>query len=448
MRRIFLAVVSVFLIVSGARAQATRLSLDDCMNYALKHNYTLKNAHLDIQIQQAQVDQTKALALPKVNGKVDFNYFNIPQRSFIDGSTFPGTPPGTPSIIVPITFTVPYGASAGITTSQILFDGGVLVALQARNTVMELARQGSRLTEENLRYNIFKAYNSLVIAYRQYDILKSSLSYARSLLHDVEVTKESGFAEKMDVDRTSVQVNNLAADSIRIGNVLNLTEQVLKFQIGMDINAPIVLTDTNIEANKQLAAKLVAEVTDYDRVAEYGLLKTQIMLNEFNVKRYKLAALPTLAGFWAYGTNYGSNKFSDMVMFNKYWASSTLGLSLTVPIFNGLSRVNQVKEAQLNVDKTHNSIENMKQVIDFQTAQARTSIKNAVLQVQTQGRNVELANSVLDLSRKKYKAGVGSNLEVTQAQTDQLRAQSNYFTALLDMVNAEADLKKALGLMK
>ena len=119
-----------------------------------------------------------------------------------------------------------------------------------------------------------------------------------------------------------------------------------------------------------------------------------------------------------------------------------------MPIFNGLLRQNQVKEARINVEKSKNNIEYIKQTIDFQAASSRTTMKNAMLQVQSQHRNLDLSNDVLDLAQRKYKAGVGSNLEVTQAQTDQLRAQTNYFSALLDLINSEADLKKALGLLK
>jgi outer membrane protein TolC len=111
-------------------------------------------------------------------------------------------------------------------------------------------------------------------------------------------------------------------------------------------------------------------------------------------------------------------------------------------------RANQVTEAKLNIEKSKNNIEYTKQNIDFQAAMSRTTLRNAILQVQSQRRNMELADDVLDLAQRKYKAGVGSNLEVTQAQTDQLRAQTNYFSALLDITNAEADLKKALGLLK
>ncbi len=451
MNRISLALISIFFTAGTAAAQQpVRLGINDCMEYAMKHNYTIKNAALDVLIQQAQNNQTVSASLPHVNGKADFSYFNIPQRSFIDASTFatPGSPAAPPGTIIPITFTIPYTASVGLTASQLLFDGSVFVALQARNTVMEFAKQNGKVTEENIRYNVFKSYNSLVIAYRQYDIIKSSLAFARSLEHDILVTQEAGFAERIDVERTSVQVNNLATDSMRIANMLSVSEQMLKYQIGMDINTPIVLTDTVVEQRTQEAMSLVAEPKNYDRVPEYTLLNTALKLSEYNLRRYKLAALPTLSGFWAYGSNYGSNKFGDVFMFNKYWASSTMGLSLTMPIFNGFMRANQVREAKLNIEKSQNNIENLKLGIDFQASVSRTTLKNAMLQAESQKRNLDLANNVLDLARRKYKGGVGSNLEVTQAQTDQLRAQTNYFSALLEIINAEADLKKALGLLK
>ena len=313
---------------------------------------------------------------------------------------------------------------------------------------MELARQNSQVTEENVRYNVYKAYNSLVIAYRQYNIIKSSLGYARSLEHDLEITRENGFAEKIDVQRTSVQVNNLASDSIRIGNMLKVSEDVLKYQIGMSMSTQIVLIDTNVETRRQAAIELLAVEGNYERVPEYNLLTTTLKLNEFNLKRYQLTALPSISAFGAAGYNYGSEKINDIFKFPNYLFNSTVGLQLNVPIFNGALRVNQVREAKLNIEKSKNSIENMKLTVDFQSAISRTSLQNAILEVQSQKRNMELSDEVLDLAQKKYKAGVGSNLEVTQAQTDQLRAQTNYFSALLDIINAEADLKKALGLLK
>ena len=177
-------------------------------------------------------------------------------------------------------------------------------------------------------------------------------------------------------------------------------------------------------------------------------MKTALKLNEFNVKRYQLSALPSLSAFGNLGYNYGTDHFTNLGNFSGYPFYSLIGLQLNVPIFSGMQRINQVREAKLNVQKSKNNIDNMKLTIDFMVAQSRSNLKNAILQVENQKRNLDLANDVLDLAQRKYKEGVGSNQEVTQAQTDQLRAQTNYFSALMDMANANADLKKSLGLLK
>lgn len=440
-------ILSLLLIASAASAQqVTRLSLNDCMEYALKNNYQVKNAHIDALIMEEQTKQTTSAAYPHINGKADLLHFIKQQYSFFDASAFdPNAPKG---YISPLPFTIPYTATSNITASQLLFDGGVIVALQAKNTAVELGRKAENVTKENVRYNVYKAYNSLVIAYRQYDIIKSSLALVRNMERDLEVMRKNGFVEKIEVERTSVQLNNLATDSIRVSNMLTMAEQALKFNLGMNINTPIVLTDTAVEKNQTEAMRLVSETGSIENVPEYDVLMTTQKLNEFNLKRYKLAALPTLSGFWQGGYNFGSSNFERIWYWSKFRDYQSAGLSLSLPIFNGFLRTHQVREAKLNIEKTKNNIDNLKLAIDFQSSSARTNLKNSLLQVQSQKRNLELANDVLALAQKKYKAGVGSNLEVTTAQTELLRSQNGYFTAMLDVINAEADLRKALGLLK
>jgi len=441
-----LTAILLSLLTITAHAQETvKLSLKDCMEYALKHNYTLKNAQVDVQIQRVQNNETLSASYPHINGKVELDDFLNPQKTFISAKSFN---PSAGDAIIGFPFSLNYTGAASISGSQLLFDGAVFVAWKARNTVMEMARQNGQIAEETVRYNITKAYNSLVIAYRQFDIVKSSLGYARSLEHDLEVTRQNGFAEKIDVERTSVQVNNLATDSLRVANMLTVSEDVLKYQMGMDIKTTIVFTDTAIEIRRKNATDLLALDQNYDRIPEFNVAKTSLQLNEYNLLRYKLSAIPSISFFGATGYNYGANKFKDIVSLSNYAYNSMVGLQMNIPIMNGFMRHYQMQEARLNIEKSRNNIEFMKQTIDFQVATSRTSLRNAILQVQSQHRNMDVASDVLDLAQKKYKAGVGSNMEVTQAQTDQLRAQTNYFSALLDLINAEADLKKALGLLK
>jgi outer membrane protein len=450
-----LSILTLGFFVSGISSHAQEspvlLSLQDCMDYALKHNDNVKNANIDVQIQKAQNNEVTAAAYPHINAKAEFDDFTNPSVTYFPNSAINLI---NPSANLPdggfqtVVFTPKYSATGTLSGSQILFDGSVLIALKARNTVMELARQNAEVTKETIRYNVFKAYHALAIAQRQNDIIKSSLVYARRLERDLEITQQNGLAEKIDVERTNVQVNNLASDSIRIGSLLSVTEQLLKYQMGMNINIPIVLTDTNVEVRKQETMELLEEEQDYNRVPEYNLTATGLKLNEYNVERYKLTALPTLNVFGNMGYNYASDDFHMMTQSSNYLFNSIVGVQLNIPIFNGLLRVNQLREARLNVEKSKNNIENIKLTIDFQVSQSRTTLSNAIIQASSQHRNLDLANDVLDLAQKKYKAGVGSNQEVTQAQTDQLRAQTNYFNALMDLINAEADLKKALGLLK
>ena len=447
MRRICIALAAILFTGTAAHAQEPkRMSLQDCLDYAMQHNYTVKNAQLDVLIQKAQNDQTLAIALPQVSGKADFNYFINPQKSFIDYHSFsPSVPEGT---IAPIAFSLNYATSANLNASQILFDGSVAVALQARNALMELARQTGKVSEATIRYNVVKSYYSIVVTRNQLALLQKTLAYSRQMQHEFDVYYEQGMIEKIDVERSEVQINNLANDSTRITNLTTLTEQVLKYQIGMDINTPLVLTDDNLDKHVEDAARLLAMDESYVTVPEYNVTLTAIKLNEYNLKRYRMAALPTVAAFGAYGLNYGENKFSKLYAnFKPYESYSLVGLQINMTLFGGMKRMSQVKETQFNIEKAKNNLENLKQSLDFMSTQAKTSLRNALLQVQSQKRNVSLAEDVLELARKKYKAGVGSNSEVTQAQTEQLRAQTNYFSTMLDIINAEADLKKALGLL-
>ncbi len=443
MKTIYSTLFSLLFFASFAKAQdgaPQKLSLQDCMDYALQHNYTIKNSQLDILIQEAQNGQTASIAYPNVVAKAEFDDFIRPQRSFINAKAF-----GGPDAITSVAFTVPYAASTGISASQLIFDGSAIVALQARKMALELARNNASVTAQSVRYNIFKAYFALAVGYKQREILTKSLLTGRSMLQELIVVNQSGFAEKIDVQRTNVQINNLQNDSASLENGIRLYEYALKFSMGMDIKTPITITDIELEGHARTAADLLLEGTNYDNLPSYTALKTVKILNEYNLRRYHLSALPSLVAFGAYGTNYGSDKFSDMFKFNRYEANATFGLQLNLPIFAGFQRVFHVKETKLNIEKVKNNIDNLKLAIDFTAEEARGSLKNLLIQLKSQTENMNLAGEVVDLAQKKYKAGVGSNLEVTTAQAELLKAQNSYFSTVLNIINAEGDLKNALG---
>jgi outer membrane protein TolC len=422
-----------------------RLSLQDCIDYALRNSDTIKNARLAIQKQQASNNQIKASALPQINGAGQLNDFVNPQQSLIPLSFFTQKVEDGDKFAT-VQFSPKYSANATASGSQTLFDGSLLVALKARKTIIEAVTLASKLNEEGVKYNIQKAYYAIVIGQQQSRTLAASLATARDMVHDVHVLYETGFAEKIEVNRSEVQLANLETDSIRAASLLETGEQALKYAMGMDITQPVELTDTSLDNNATEALELITEQLDYNKRTEISLANTAIRLNEYNVKRYQLSGLPTLKASGNMTYMYGSNKFSDLTNFKStYFFYSLVGLELNVPIFSGFRRKNQVAEARIDVEMAKNRLHLLKQSLDFQTAQSQTTLRNALLAANRQKRNLELANSVVDLARKKYKAGVGSNLEVNQAQTELLAAQNSYYSIMLDLVNSQADVMRALG---
>ena len=434
----------VLLLGAGAtRAQAQDaipLSLDDCIHYAMQHADTIKNARLNIELQKAQNAQITATALPKVTGRSELDDYVKASQTFVPGEFI-----GQPGTFVPVTFTPHYAGAASASINQTLFDGSLLVALQAKKYVMELVTEAGHLTEENLKYAIQRAYYAVIIAERQQVITNQSLAAARGMTRYNEASYANGVVEKIDVERSQVQENNLETDSLRTVSLLITSQQALKYAMGMEIDQPITLTDTAVLSNISAATDLLNEQLDYRNLTQYRLLEKQQLLNQYDLKRYKLAALPTLSIYNTSGYNYSSDRLSEVLRPSNYLFNSVVGIQLSVPIFNGFLRQNQVKAAKITIEKTANNLHLAKLTFEFQAAQAQTTLKNTLLAAQRQERNVDLAANVLDLAQRKFKEGVGSTLEVDQAQTSQLQAQSSYFQTLLDLINAQADLQHALG---
>ncbi len=420
------------------------LSLEQAVTYALQHNAAVKNARLDVALQQQKNREITGIALPQINARDEFQHYPNVVQSFVPGQFFGGEA-GT---FVAVPFVPKYSNTASVAATQILFDGSILVALQARNTIIQLTQLGVEVSAQDVRYNVRRSYYALAVAQRQFRILGESLRTFRSVLHDLQVLRQQGFVEKIEVDRTQVQVNNLATDSLRTANLITLSEQLLKYNLTLPMDQQLVLTDTAVEDVMDEATRLLADAVAYDARIDYTLLQTQLRLNEYDIKRYRYKGLPSLAFFGTAAYTYSNNKLGPVLDPGNYLFYSLVGLRLDVPIFTGFQRKAQLSQATLTAEKTRNNLEQLRRTIDLQSEQARTVLRNALLTTQNSERNLELAGSVLDLSRKKYKAGVGSNLEVTQAQTEYLQAQNSFFAAQLEVINATTDLQRAQGLLR
>ncbi|MDI9320211.1 MAG: TolC family protein [Phycisphaerales bacterium] len=449
MKRIIpILLYSVVLVAARAQAQETvALSLKDCIDFALKNSTAAKNARIDVQLQKAQNDEVTGKTMPQISGEGRYTQFFDIQQQFIPADAFDQSNPALEGVIQQVGFSPKLSNVGQLNASQLLFNGSVFVALQARNTLMKLARQKEEMTDEEIRYNVQKAYAGILIAHKQFDVMKKNLELLHQSTDDMNITYQNGLAEKIELNRLEVQLSNLQSDSLGLDNTIDINEKLLKFSIGMKIDQKIELTEFSVVDNLNDASNLLLQENSVNNNINYQLAYTSLQLQEYDLKRYRFEGLPTLSAFGSTGYNRSSNKLSDLI--NKsYPGFSLVGLQLNVPIFDGMQRRNRVKYAKLKVEKAENDLENAKLDIDYKTKSAKANLINALQTSESRKRTMDLASTVLDLAQKKYKAGVGSNQDVIIAQGDFLKAQGAYFEAVLTVVNTKADLQKALGLLK
>src|SRR5579863_2286736 len=414
-------------------------SLPQAIDYAAKNSAKVKNALLDYQIQEQSNRATTSQALPQVSGSGGFtDYLQTPL------SVAPGKYFGYPNVkLVPIPFATQYSANAGVSLKQVLFDGQVFVGLQARQTALDYYKKNEELTEQQLRQNITKVYYQLLLSKVQVELIDANITHAQELLHNSSEMFKNGFAERLDVDKATVQLTNLQSNKIQVLYNIDNGYLGLKVLMGMPVRDSLVLTDSL--TYEMVREGSLADAYKYSDRKDYHALELNRKLNEFDIKRYKKQYIPTASLTANYAqTGYGID-FSD-IYGGKYWyPSSYVGLNINIPIFDGFYKDANIRQARLKLQETNNNLEAMQISIDNDVKNAQLKFGAALSDLDYQKKNMDLATGVYEQTRKKFDQGLGSNTEITSAQTDMIQAQNNYFNALYNAISAKVDYQYAIG---
>lgn len=431
------------LLFSGPKTQAqSSFSVEEAVKYALTNSSVAKNAALDEQSARAKVREITTIGFPQVNASYNVSNNYIIQSVIIpDGAAFGGTP-GEP---LALKFQPQYGGQAVLSINQLIFDGSYIVGLQAAQTYRELAMRASDISRTQVIYNVKAAYYGVLIAREKKQAFDVSLARLDSTLIEMRVQLANGFIEKLVVDRTQLQRNNVLTERDNADRAAEIALALLKFQMNYPAKESIELRDqlSQVILNNDV---LNNAATDYNKVPEFKLILTQKRAAELELKNVRAGYLPSLGAQATRGALAGANSFDRVLNPSGDWyAFGAIGLSIQVPIFDSFNKRFQAQQKKINVLKVENGIQDMKRVIDLNIEQANINLQNAIASAENQNDNVSLAKEVLEISRKKYDAGVGSNLEVISAESDFRQAQTNYFAAVFSLLVAKLDLEKAKG---
>ena len=443
MKQVFLFILGTMSIAqSMAQTEIPNIhqfKLDDCVVYAQKNNVQVKNALLAIDAQVQTNREIGAAAFPTVMTSTSvMDYTKIP-TSLLPAQIFGGAA-GT---FIPVQFGTKFNANYGANFSQLLFDGQVFIALQARSTSLEMQRKNAALTEENIKANIYKIYYQLSASRTQLNILDANIERLNKLAHDAEIMYKNGFAERLDVDKVNVQLNNLQTEKLKANNAVAIGYMGLKMLMGMPVKDSLVLTDV-INEKDLTGDVLVENEFQYALRKDFQYLTTLKKLSEYNVKRYQLSNLPTVSVSGAYTKNAQRSKF-DFFEGGNWFTTSFVNLNVSLPIFNGGATMARIRRTRIELQQVSNQMEAMKNNIDNEITQAKLNYISSVATVQFQKKNMQLAETVYAQTKKKFETGTGSNTEISASQADLVSAQNNYMNALYSALIAKVDFLKATG---
>ncbi len=445
MKRIYLTLVvitAVWIPRVNAQNTPTAMSLQQCIEYAKVNNPNLKNADAGIKAAKARVGETVATGLPQIAANADLGSNFIIPTSFLPAEIL-GGPPGE---FVGVKFGTQYVGRATIDVNQMIFNGSYFVGLKASRTYTELSRKDLISSQTDVVTAIKKAYYGVLVSAERLALVDKNVQRLDSLLNQTKVMYNNGFAEKIDVSRIQVQYNNIvtAKKTSTIG--LEVGMNILKFQMGLPMSENITLSDNLESIQLQVLNDDFKKDFSYSNRIEYSKLEINRILTELDIKNTKVQYLPNLNFYGSYGASFGTSAFDSFIQFGSKWRDlGVVGIRANVPIFDGLRKSNQVQQKKIALQQIENTQTLVKNQIDMEQQQATLTFANNLETLKSQRSNMDLAQEVYNVAVIKYQQGVGSNIEVINADASYKEAQTNYYAALYDALIASVDLEKSYG---
>jgi outer membrane protein TolC len=436
--------VWIILFISGTVFSQTEIvpsfTMEEAIAFGLENHEDIQIAANELERARQQMIEARAIGLPQLNAGVDYSYFIKLPTSLIPAQFL--NPQAEEGEFLELSFGTKNNLTASATLSTLIFDGTYLMALQASRKYIDMAKVSYENQRIALSNDIKKAYLPPLLVRENIQTVTRNIEILEQLYFETNEMYRAGFVEKLDVDKLFLTVDNMKVLKKDLEKNYQITLDALKVQIGYPIEKPMELTETVLSLSGELDESLLIAAMDYEERPEFRLLNHSRIMSELNVKRYQRGYWPSLSGFLNYQqVIQGDDLFNDPIS----TPASVAGLTLTVPIFDGFMKKSRIQQAKLDVENIVLQQDMMTDVIDFQLKSARESYLNALENVKSRKRNLDLAGEIFEMTQDKYKEGVGSSLEIIQAEQSLQDSQQNYLRALYDFVLAKIDVQIALG---
>jgi outer membrane protein TolC len=435
--------LGVCLWVAGPAAAQTADStytLEAALAYAAKNSRDLKASGFDEQLAREQVKEVRSQGLPQVNatGRLQDNLI-IP-TNLLPAEAFGGEP-GT---FIPVRFGTKYNATAGVEASQLLYSQSYLVGLKAAKTSREFSQLNTRKVQEDVAYNVSATYYNAQISARQLEILRGNLERLNQLAAISQVQYQNGVLKKSDADRIRVNITNLQTQIDNLETGYTQQRNLLKFLIGMPVTQPLGIV-SNIDETEDVTINLNRDENIFARRTDHQLLNKQRELYQLERKNVNAGYAPSLSAFGSFNYQALRQEFNFLQTGHPWFRTGVIGLTLNVPLFDGLRKRAQAQQSTLRMHQVENRTQQLEEAITLDVVNANARLANARTALVAQHENRGLAEQVYAQTQLQYKEGVASLSDLLNSETELRSAQNNYINALVQLKLAALELRKANG---
>ena len=440
--------ITLLLLVALLQAQDKKesysFSLQQAIDYALQHNYSIINATRDIASAKQKKWETTAAGLPQINGSATYlNNFDFTLQG-ISGNAF--NPAGNPNDISYVAFGTKQSMNSQLTLSQLLFDGSYIVALQAAKTYLKFYENAKQKTSAEITEMVINAYGNVLLAKESVAILESNKTVLSKTLGDTQETFKNGLIEEENVEQLQITLASVNSNLTNVKRLQDIALKLLKVALGIDIDADLKLTDkldTLSSSNLDLALSQ-GEFSVKNNI-DYQIATNFTQQRSLEMRLEKSKALPSLAAALNFGYNSFSNDFSFFDSDQKWNKFSNLGVSLNVPIFSSFGRKAKTQEAKLALENAKTQLTQIEQQLKLQYEKAKSEYDFSIEQYATSKSNLALAERIERKQQIKFTEGLSSSFDFSEAQRQLYTTQQNYLQSMVDIINKKAALEKIVN---
>ncbi|MBN1987386.1 MAG: TolC family protein [Prolixibacteraceae bacterium] len=423
-------VLSLFLFQGVFAQEKLTLDIEGAKEYALNFNKTIKNAGLSVVQSQEQLKATIATGLPQVNATTDYSNALGAEISIQFDENAPASK-------IPIKPTSNFNLQVG----QLIFNGSYIVGIQTAKLYQKVTEKSLEKTEQDIVSQIVESYYLVLVSEESLKILEANMKNLQEIYKKTEPMVSVGMMEKVELDQLSVQVNSLNNALKSAERQYEMTKNMLRLQLGVSADTELELTEKleDIMENAEISS-LANGTFDVVQNIDYQLMDVQEDMSEKQVNLQKAAYLPTISGYYNYTYKLLKPAF-DMS------PAHMLGLQMNIPVFSSGERRAKVRQAKIDLETTQNNMAMLEDQLSIQFKQLKFNLLSAVESFENQKKNVEVSREVYKSLKTKYEQGVISSLELTTADNNYLKAESDYLTSMLEVLRAQNELNTLTGVV-